>query len=125
MSVTTTQNGQPDSPAPPPPDDAAAHQSPLAKEYAKAIRKNVVSFEQVVAAAFGRRPANLDRAGLLPLETPTDDASLYYYAAIAFFAGFSERWAQSTLKNAIPLSEQPTPGVDPQPPAALPGQKPA
>jgi hypothetical protein len=46
-------------------------------------------------------------------------------AIIAFFAGFSERWAQSTLKNAISLSEQTAPGVDPQLPPARSGQKPA
>jgi hypothetical protein len=49
---------------------------------------------------FGLIVYALDRADLLPLKPPdTPDADLYYYAAIAFFAGFSERWAQSTLKN--------------------------
>ena len=68
----------------------------------------------------------LDRSELLPLKPPDGaDADLYYYAAIAFFAGFSERWAQSTLKNAIPLSEQTAPSADPQLPPARSGQKPA
>jgi hypothetical protein len=41
-------------------------------------------------------------------ETPLDSG----YAAIAFFAGFSERRAQSTLKNAIPLSGPSAPPSD-------------
>ena len=74
---------------------------------------------------FGLIVFALDRAGLLPLELPDSGDALYFYAAIAFFAGFSERWAQSTLENAIPLSEQTAPGVDPQLPPARSGQKPA
>jgi hypothetical protein len=35
---------------------AAAGQSPLVYEYEQALEKGVVSFEQVVQAAFGRRP---------------------------------------------------------------------
>jgi hypothetical protein len=79
-----------------------------------------------IGTVFGLVVFALDRAGLLPLEVPEGaDADLYYYAAIAFFAGFSERWAQSTLKNAIPLSEQTAPGADPQLTAARSGQKPS
>lgn len=58
-----------------------------------------------IGTVFGIIIYALDRAGLLPLKAPDSGADvLYFYAAIAFFAGFSERWAQSTLKNAIPLS---------------------
>jgi len=35
----------------------ATGQSPLVYEYEKALEKGVVSFEQVVQAAFGRRPS--------------------------------------------------------------------
>ena len=58
-----------------------------------------------IGTVFGIIVYALDRAELLPLKPPGAGADpLYFYAAIAFFAGFSERWAQSTLKNAIPLS---------------------
>jgi hypothetical protein len=58
-----------------------------------------------IGTVFGIIIYALDRADLLPLKPPDSGADLlYFYAAIAFFAGFSERWAQSTLKNAIPLS---------------------
>lgn len=77
-----------------------------------------------IGAVFGLVVFALDRAGLLPLKLPDGADALYFYAAIAFFAGFSERWAQSTLKNAIPLSEQTVPSVDPQLPPARSGQKP-
>jgi hypothetical protein len=78
-----------------------------------------------IGVVFGLIVFALDRAGLLPLKSPGNADDLYFYAAIAFFAGFSERWAQSTLKNAIPLSEQTTPGADPQLPPTRAGQKPA
>ena len=58
-----------------------------------------------IGTVFGIIVYALDRAELLPLKPPGSGADpLYFYAAIAFFAGFSERWAQSTLGNAIPLS---------------------
>jgi hypothetical protein len=63
-----------------------------------------------IGAVFGIIFYALDRAGLLPLKPPENpDAVLYFYAAMAFFAGFSERWAQSTLRSAIPLSGSTSP----------------
>jgi hypothetical protein len=74
-----------------------------------------------IGAVFGLIVYALDRADLLPLKPPdTPDADLYYYAAIAFFAGFSERWAQSTLKNAIPLSAHSAPTTEPLTPPVRP-----
>jgi hypothetical protein len=71
-----------------------------------------------IGTVFGIIIYALDRAGLLPLQPPETGADpLYFYAAIAFFAGFSERWAQSTLKNAIPLSGRSTARPDTHPPA--------
>jgi hypothetical protein len=66
-----------------------------------------------IGSVFGIIVYALDRADLLPLK-PRDSVAdeLYFYAAIAFFAGFSERWAQSTLKNAIPLSGPSAPPSD-------------
>jgi hypothetical protein len=80
-----------------------------------------------IGAVFGIIVYALARAGLLPLNPPDPGADiLYFYAAIAFFAGFSERWAQSTLKNAIPLSGRTTPQPERPSPApqakAKPGQ---
>ncbi|HJV09376.1 MAG TPA: hypothetical protein VJ653_06830 [Acidimicrobiales bacterium] len=75
-----------------------------------------------IGAVFGIIVYALDRAGLLPLKPPDPGADiLYFYAAIAFFAGFSERWAQSTLKNAIPLSGRTTP--QPERPSPTPQAK--
>jgi hypothetical protein len=66
-----------------------------------------------IGAVFGIIVYALDRARLLPLKPPDPGADvLYFYAAIAFFAGFSERWAQSTLKNAIPLSGRSAPAPE-------------
>jgi hypothetical protein len=66
-----------------------------------------------IGSVFGIIVYALDRADLLPLKPPDSVADeLYFYAAIAFFAGFSERWAQSTLKNAIPLSGPSAPPSD-------------
>jgi hypothetical protein len=66
-----------------------------------------------IGTVFGIIVYALDRAELLPLKPPGTGADpLYFYAAIAFFAGFSERWAQSTLKNAIPLSGRSTAHLD-------------
>jgi hypothetical protein len=71
-----------------------------------------------IGTVFGIIIYALDRAGLLPLQPPETGADpLYFYAAIAFFAGFSERWAQSTLKNAIPLSGRSTAHPDTHSPA--------
>jgi hypothetical protein len=71
-----------------------------------------------IGTVFGIIIYALDRAGLLPLKPPDSGPDvLYFYAAIAFFAGFSERWAQSTLKNAIPLSGRTAPPPDTPPPA--------
>jgi hypothetical protein len=67
-----------------------------------------------IGMVFGIIVYALNRAGLLPLAPPDPGADvLYFYAAIAFFAGFSERWAQSTLKNAMPLSGQAHPNQTP------------
>jgi hypothetical protein len=66
-----------------------------------------------IGSVFGIIVHALDQADLLPLKPPDSGAKdLYFYAAIAFFAGFSERWAQSTLKNAIPLSGPSAPPSD-------------
>lgn len=74
-----------------------------------------------IGAVFGLIVYALDRADLLPIKPPgTPEAALYYYAAIAFFAGFSERWAQSTLKNAIPLSAHSAPTTEPLNPSVRP-----
>jgi hypothetical protein len=56
----------------------------------------------VIGAVFGIVFFVLERSGLLPLKLPESPAAmLYFYAAIAFLAGFSERWAQSTFKGVM------------------------
>jgi hypothetical protein len=79
-----------------------------------------------IGTVFGIVVYALDRADLLPLKPPNSRADvLYFYAAIAFFAGFSERWAQSTLKNAIPLSGRSAPQAEPLVPAPHAESKPS
>ena len=71
-----------------------------------------------ISAVFSLVIFALDRAGLLPLKPPQDVDDLYFYAAIAFFAGFSERWARAPSRTRSRCQEQTRPGVDPQLPAA-------
>jgi hypothetical protein len=62
------------------------------------------SFRPVIGGVLGAALYVLLQAGLIPLEIPAqpDDAS-YLFAAIAFLAGFSERWAQDTIVRSVPL----------------------
>jgi hypothetical protein len=62
------------------------------------------SFRPVIGGVLGAALYVLLQAGLIPLDIPAkpDDAS-YLFAAIAFLAGFSERWAQDTIVRSLPL----------------------
>jgi hypothetical protein len=58
----------------------------------------VGSFRPVIGAVFALVVYVLIMSGLLPISRPTSPNELVYFVtAIAFFAGFSERWAQDML----------------------------
>jgi hypothetical protein len=54
-------------------------------------------FRPVVGAILGLAVYILINADLLPLKVPTGFQSHFFYAAVAFLAGFSERLAQDAL----------------------------
>ena len=58
-------------------------------------------FRPVIGAVFGTLVFVVLRAGLISIAgtpPPADvERLLYFYVALAFFAGFSERWAQDVL----------------------------
>ena len=65
------------------------------------------------------------KAGLLQQITiPSGTQAIYFFLVVAFFAGFSERWAQIVLGSAegvlTATSERPTAG-DPTPPREVTG----
>lgn len=56
------------------------------------------AFRPIIGAVFGVALYVLPASGLLPLRIPDNPSQqLYFYAGIAFLAGFSERWAQDML----------------------------
>jgi hypothetical protein len=62
------------------------------------------SFRPVVGGALGVALYVLLKADLIPLQIPTGpDSASYFFTAIAFLAGFSERWAQDTIVRSTPL----------------------
>jgi hypothetical protein len=63
------------------------------------------SFRPLIGGALGVALYVLLQAGLIPLEIPaeSDPAAPYFFTAIAFLAGFSERWAQDTIVRSAPL----------------------
>jgi len=55
------------------------------------------AFRPLVGGLFGLAFYVLVNSGLLPIEIPADPNQSYFYASIAFLAGFSERIAQDAL----------------------------
>jgi hypothetical protein len=66
----------------------------------------VGSSRTVIGGALGVALYVLLKADLVPLEIPaaSNPAAPYFFTAIAFLAGFSERWAQDTIVRSTPLS---------------------
>ena len=60
------------------------------------------AFRPVVGAVLGAALYVLLLASLLPLEVPQESAE-YFFAAIGFLGGFSERWAQDTIVRSVPM----------------------
>ncbi|MGR6964062.1 hypothetical protein ACU610_06350 [Geodermatophilus sp. URMC 61] len=63
------------------------------------------SVRPVIGGALGVALYVLLKAHLIPLQIPaeSDAAAPYFLTAIAFLAGFSERWAQDTIVRSTPL----------------------
>ena len=95
-----------------------ARRSTGRRAYTINILKTLGLFRPVIGAVFGVAFYVFQSAGLLPF-IPKDDVSLpVYFAALAFIAGFSERFArdmvitaQAPLADAAPLKGSPTTGT--------------
>jgi hypothetical protein len=78
------------------------------------------SFRPVIGGALGVALYVLLKADLIPLQIPgeSDGAAPYFFTAIAFLAGFSERWAQDTIVRSTPLPTSAS--ISPLPPTSTP-----
>jgi hypothetical protein len=66
------------------------------------------AFRPVVGAIFGVAFYVFVQAGLLPLDDGLDEGKVaFFYAGLAFLAGFSERWAQDTVLQSRPITPSP------------------
>jgi hypothetical protein len=80
--------------------------------------KRLGFFRPLIGSVFGAAVAALITGGVLPIAQPEDAAqAAYFFAAIGFLAGFSERWAQDMLSRSEGLLSPPT-SKDPKPPDA-------
>ena len=72
-------------------------------------------FRPIIGAVLGAALFVLIGGGLIPLPNPTGSNIVFFYAGLAFLAGFSERWAQDTIVHSapkIPNSGEPSPSED-------------
>jgi hypothetical protein len=60
------------------------------------------AFRPMVGAILGAALYVLLLAGLLHLEIPLESKG-YFFAAVGFLGGFSERWAQDTIVRSVPM----------------------
>ncbi|WP_410614844.1 hypothetical protein [Amycolatopsis sp. lyj-109] len=60
-------------------------------------------FRLIIGAVFGAAMFVLVSAGLVPIAVPDSAEKLtFFFAGLAFLAGFSERWAQDTIVRTLP-----------------------
>jgi hypothetical protein len=83
------------------------------------------AFRPLIGALFGGIAFSMIAGGVLPIRPNNTDGNIYFYATLAFFAGFSERFAQDMLALGQSRIAAQTPDPD-QPdhadaPAATPG----
>src|SRR3712207_6145088 len=78
------------------------------------------SSRPVIGGALGVALYVLLKAGFIPLDIPAapDPAAPYFFTAIGFLAGFSERWAQDTIVRSAPLATSAS--GSPLPPTSAP-----
>ncbi|TYP87580.1 hypothetical protein [Blastococcus xanthinilyticus] len=61
------------------------------------------AFRPLIGAVFGAALYVFMEGGLLPIARPGEaDVEGYFFASVAFLAGFSERWAQDTIVRSVP-----------------------
>lgn len=83
------------------------------------------AFRPLIGSLFGVAFFALVSADFLPVKIPGGGGKVALYASIAFLAGFSQRWAQDTLKAAegrVPAPPTPAEGQTAQGAAARPAQ---
>lgn len=59
-------------------------------------------FRPVIGAVLGAVLLILVKGGLVPFPSPSQAQEVFFYAGLAFLAGFSERWAQDTIVHSAP-----------------------
>jgi hypothetical protein len=64
------------------------------------------AFRPLIGAVFGVAIYVFVIAGLIPLGPRTTD-TYFFFAGLAFLAGFSERWAQDTIIRSAPIAPSP------------------
>jgi hypothetical protein len=69
----------------------------LNHEYGKATLRILGGMRPFIGALFGLALYVLISGALIPMEVPGEDKQRYFFAGIAFLAGFSERWAQDMI----------------------------
>ncbi len=69
----------------------------LNHEYGKATLRILGGMRPFIGALFGLALYVLISGALIPMEVPDGDKQRYFFAGIAFLAGFSERWAQDMI----------------------------
>lgn len=69
----------------------------LNHEYGKATLRILGGMRPFIGALFGLALYVLISGALIPMEVPDADKQRYFFAGIAFLAGFSERWAQDMI----------------------------
>ena len=75
------------------------------------------AFRPIIGSLFGVAFFVLIYAGFLPIKVPNGNGMIALYASVAFLAGFSQRWAQDTLKAAqdrVPAPLSPSGGTPEQ-----------
>jgi hypothetical protein len=72
------------------------------------------AFRPLVGAVFGVALYVLVVAEFVPIELPAQRE--HFFAALAFLAGFSERWAQDTIIRSAPVAPSPATKRDPRAP---------
>jgi hypothetical protein len=65
-------------------------------------------FRPLIGAVFGLALYVFVQGGLVPIAVPPDPSKeRLFFAALAFLAGFSERWAQDTIVKSAPIVGRP------------------